>query len=628
MPDEFKPLLNMDTPRKDAPVVPPVHATDRPGEVPDSEMAIRLLRRISSFLLFVATPLLLVTLYFQGQPLAWNHVVLPEIFVMGLAMRICLGAQGIRVATHVLLWGLLVLISVQCVLVNGIRTPAVMAYPLLLMMSGWLLGRFTAYAMLVVTLLWLSGISVLDDVLWHEHLVRHTSSFWVAAVLICGLATILAVHVAESNRRKHETERRIATELAHRLDELQQTRDKLATLFQLNPIPVSVTYISDGTYCDANPAWTRISGWPRHEMLGKTSTELGIWLSPEDRQAFVDALRRNTHVFNYLARFRMRNGEVRHFLMSSELVDYGGQPSIFSAFVDITERRVAEESLERLNIELEQRVAERTESLSEALDTLRRAQDELVQSDKLASLGSLVAGVAHELNTPIGNAVLIASTLAQDLHTIEGALQSGELRKSALDAFIGDTSHAVGLLDQSLTQARDLVSSFKQVAIDQSSERRRSFALGALVRDICETVRPGMRNDGWRLEADLAPDLQMDSYPGPLGQVITNLVQNAFFHGLQENTPGVVRVETHALEDGQVEICVSDNGRGIPPENLGRIFDPFFTTRLGQGGSGLGLSIVYRLVTTLLGGRISVDSTSGLGTRFSVILPAKAPVGA
>jgi signal transduction histidine kinase len=236
--------------------------------------------------------------------------------------------------------------------------------------------------------------------------------------------------------------------------------------------------------------------------------------------------------------------------------------------------------------------------------------------------------VAHELNTPIGNAVLIGSTLAQDMRVLESAFRSGELRKSTLEAIIGDGTRAVGLLDQSLSQARDLISSFKQVAIDQSSERRRSFMLADLVRDIRETVKPSMRNDGWQLETELAPELQMDSYPGPLGQVITNLLQNAFFHGLQENTAGLVRIEARAIEDDWVEICISDNGRGIPPENLGRIFDPFFTTRLGQGGSGLGLSIVYRLITTLLGGHISVDSTPGEGTRFIVALPRKAPLSA
>jgi signal transduction histidine kinase len=314
--------------------------------------------------------------------------------------------------------------------------------------------------------------------------------------------------------------------------------------------------------------------------------------------------------------------------MSSEAVVYDGEPSIFSAFVDITERRVAEESLERLNAELEQRVAERTQVLRETLDTLHRAQDELVQSDKLASLGAMVAGVAHELNTPLGNAVLIASTLSQDMRALENAYQGGELRKSALEGFMHDARKAVGLLDQSLTQARDLVSSFKQVAIDQSSERRRNFSLSALVGDICETVRPGVRDGRWQLETDLAPDIHMDSYPGPLGQVITNLVQNAFFHGLQENTPGVVRIETRALDDGQIEVSVSDSGRGISAENIGRIFDPFFTTRLGQGGSGLGLAIVYRLVTTLLGGRISVESTANAGTRFTVVLPLSAPAHA
>jgi signal transduction histidine kinase len=322
----------------------------------------------------------------------------------------------------------------------------------------------------------------------------------------------------------------------------------------------------------------------------------------------------------------MRDGEIRHFLLNSEMTEYEGVPCIFSAFVDITERRLAETSLERLNADLEQRVTERTESLSETLSTLRRAQDELVQSDKLASLGALVAGIAHELNTPIGNAVLIASTLGQDMRELEKSYLGGELRKSSLDMYLTEAKGAVTLLEKSLEQARDLVSSFKQVAIDQSSERRRNFALSALVHDVCETVRAGLRQERWQLETDFAADLQLDSYPGPLGQVITNLVQNALFHGLQENVPGVVRIETRALDDGYVQISVSDNGRGIPAENLGRIFDPFFTTRLGQGGSGLGLSIVYRLVTTLLGGRICVESTWGAGARFTVVLPLQAPV--
>jgi PAS domain S-box-containing protein len=596
-----------------------------PAIASDPEQEARLLRNVWRFMLFIVVPAVVIRVVVTGMPINWPMIAIPNIALVALGIRHALKSGRITLATQVLTWGLLVLLSIQCVLGSGIRSPAIMAYPVVLTMAGWLQGRRTALVMLAVTLSWLSVLTLINDAFWPVVSLGSPGAYWITIALICGMATVLSTHAAESNRRKHEAEQRSALELAHRLDQLQQTRDKLATLFHLNPVPVSVTRIADGTYYDANPAWARISGWPRGEMIGKTSTELGIWLSPEDRQAFIDALSHEGRLFNYLARFRMRSGEVRYFLMSAELVEYDGHPSIFSAFVDITERRIAEESLERLNAELEQRVAERTQSLSETLDTLRRAQDELVQSDKLASLGSLVAGVAHELNTPIGNAVLISSTLTQDMHAIRGALQSGELRKSVLESFIGDTDHAIGLLDQSLTQARDLVSSFKQVAIDQSSERRRGFVLNELVRDICETVRPGMRNHNWRLETGLAPDVRMDSYPGPLGQVITNLVQNAFFHGLQESTPGLVNIQTRVLDDGQIEISVSDNGRGIPPENLGLIFDPFFTTRLGQGGSGLGLAIVYRLVTTLLGGRISVDSTTGVGTCFTVVVPQKAP---
>ena len=546
------------------------------------KQAVRLLTKVYRFLLFFAVPALMVTLAFQKHSVGWSWVIIVELALIALGMRACLQRGRARTAIQVMQWSFLIAISVQCLLVNGIRTPVVMAYPILLMMSGWWLGRRAAYAMLAISLLWLTAISVLNDTFWSVLLVRETSVYWVTAVIVCCMSTLLAVHVAESNRRKHEAERHVAEELTRRLEQLQEARDKLATLFHLNPIPVSVSRVEDGTYTDANPAWARISGWSRGEMIGKTSTELGIWVTPQDRDAFVDVLRRHGHTFNYLAPFRMRDGEVRYFLLNSELVEYDGYLSIFSAFVDITERRAAEESLGQLNAELEQRVAERTHSLSETLDTLRRAQDELVQSDKLASLGSLVAGVAHELNTPIGNAVLIASTLTQDMHSLEEAYQGGELRKSALEAFISDAGRAASLLDQSLSQARDLISSFKQVAIDQSSERRRAFGLAALgaakhLRRRCDracamaTGEVGNESGG--------RSLQMDSYPGPLGQVITNLVQNAFFHGLQEHVPGVVRIETRALDETHIEISVSDDGHGIPAENLGRIFDPFFTTR-------------------------------------------------
>lgn len=604
---------------------PPAAPTETPAPIFADEGAATLLRRVALFILIIGVPAATGSLLSLARPFGLRWLAVGELLVVGLAVLAALRRQRVRLAVHVLLCGLLLLVSLQTVIVAGIRTPAIMAYPLLLMLSGWLLGRRTAYVILTMTLLWLTGVALLTDSFWPAPGPGEASSLWTVVMLTCGVATILAVHIAQSNRSRYEAQAQVSTELARRLDQLQQARDNLATLFHLNPIPVSVTRIEDGTYLDANPAWARISGWPRGEMLGKSSSALGIWIESGHRQAFVDAVSRDGRVVNYLAPFRMRGGEVRYFLLSSEMVEYDGHTSIFSAFVDITERRAAEESLEKLNAELEQRVAERTKSLRETLATLRRAQDELVQSDKLASLGSLVAGIAHELNTPIGNAVLIATTLMDDMQALRSAYESANLRRSSLESFITDGARAVSLLDQSLSQARELVSSFKQVAIDQSSERRRSFSLNALVHDICETLRPSMRRGAWQLETVLDADSELDSYPGPLGQVLTNLVQNAFFHGLQEDEPGIVKIQTRLLGDGQIALSVSDDGRGIPPENLGLIFDPFFTTRLGQGGSGLGLAIVYRLVTTLLGGRIRVDSVPGEGSRFTVTVPCQAP---
>ena len=183
----------------------------------------------------------------------------------------------------------------------------------------------------------------------------------------------------------------------------------------------------------------------------------------------------------------------------------------------------------------------------------------------------------------------------------------------------------IAILMGSLRRSAELVASFKQVAADQTSAQRRVFALDQTLEEILMTLGPSIRKSGHRVVAQVPPGVHMDSYPGPLGQVLTNLINNALVHAFAERKDGVVNITATVLGGGRMEMQVRDNGCGIPPENQGRVFDPFFTTRLGQGGSGLGLNIVYNIITDVLGGTVRVQSVVGEGTCFVLLLPLSAP---
>ena len=257
---------------------------------------------------------------------------------------------------------------------------------------------------------------------------------------------------------------------------------------------------------------------------------------------------------------------------------------------------------------------------------LQDAQAQLVSQEKLAALGSLMAGVAHELNTPIGNSLLIASTMQQKTEDVERLMNGPGLRRSDLAAYIDDAGKASALVMRGLHSAADLVNSFKQVAVDRTTEQRRQFDLQQVSNEIIATVMNRIRSSGHRIETDIAFGIAMDSYPGPFGQVTTNLINNSLLHAFDQmdgGNAGRMRLSAEA-DEARVLIVFEDNGGGIAEQHLSRIFDPFFTTKLGQGGSGLGLSISYNIVTALLGGTIQVAS-SPAGTRFTLDLPLVAP---
>ena len=283
---------------------------------------------------------------------------------------------------------------------------------------------------------------------------------------------------------------------------------------------------------------------------------------------------------------------------------------------DITERKRCEDEIKRRSVEL-----------AEANAKLSQAQEQLVQSSKLAALGALVAGIAHELNTPIGNSVLVASTFQESLSEFEKSLAKG-ITRGQLQAFVDRTREGTEILVRSLARAAELVASFKQVAVDRTSVNRRRFNLKDTVAEILLTLSPVLRKTPHCVEAHIPDELVLDSYPGPLGQVLTALFNNALVHAFDGVAQGVISIDAELEEENSVRIVVRDNGKGIAGEHIGRVFDPFFTTRLGQGGSGLGLSVAYNLVNGILGGRIEVESPPGQGACFTLRLPIVAPATA
>jgi signal transduction histidine kinase len=280
------------------------------------------------------------------------------------------------------------------------------------------------------------------------------------------------------------------------------------------------------------------------------------------------------------------------------------------------------------NTRLFTELQERTEQLSRSLDDLRAAQDSLIQTEKLAALGRLVAGVAHEINTPVGTSLTVASAFINKAKRFEADIASGDLRRSTLSEFVASGREAASQIMVNLNHAVDLIQSFKQVAADRNVSDRRTFDLGEVTEQVVKGLRFGLRRLSLTVNVDCEPALAMNSYAGPYGQVLTNLVLNAAVHAFPDGGRGSVHIVAHALGEDKVEVLFSDDGCGMSPEVRRQVFDPFFTTRRDQGSTGLGLHIVHNIVTNRLGGRINLESRPGAGTKFRIVVPREAPLEA
>lgn len=301
-------------------------------------------------------------------------------------------------------------------------------------------------------------------------------------------------------------------------------------------------------------------------------------------------------------------------------------------FLNRTERHVnklglAEQQSLKLNIELEDKVAKRTHALKESnqellstLEKLHQFQDQLVESEKMASLGDMVAGAAHEVNTPIGLGVTASTLLSDRLKDIKLCFEDKSLKSSQLKKFLDEGEENVGIIYRNLKRAAELISSFKKVAVDQSSDEFRRFNFSELLNEILLTLAPQINKTEYKIDFDCPDDLLVVSKPGAINQILINLILNSITHGFDKKQHGTINVVVAKLGE-QLTINFQDDGKGMDPAIKDKVFDPFTTTKRGEGGSGLGLHLVYNLVTQALGGSIRLESELDKGAKFEISFP-------
>ncbi|GAB3383833.1 hypothetical protein GCM10027432_14270 [Lysobacter fragariae] len=357
---------------------------------------------------------------------------------------------------------------------------------------------------------------------------------------------------------------------------------------------------------------------------------------PDDRTLFDDALASHMigdqEFIDVSYRVRDHAGYWRWRLSRGRVVarDAGGQPlRIVGTNSDITGLKENEVELARVNTELESRVHQRTEALYSSnenlrhtIDELRQTQQQLVDAEKMAALGNLVAGVAHEINTPLGVGVTAASHLEGEARKLGRRIDEGTLDRPALDQFRQMATESSQLILRNLQRADRMVKSFRQVAVDQSSEEIRRFDLRTYVDEILLSLQPSLRQQRHTVSVVCPQPIEVETYPGAIYQIVANLMMNSVMHGFAGRDNGQMRLSL-TVEDGIVVVDYRDNGAGLSDEARRHVFEPFFTTRRGSGGSGLGMHITWNLATQLLGGSISCEETHGEGARFVLRFPLK-----
>lgn len=390
----------------------------------------------------------------------------------------------------------------------------------------------------------------------------------------------------------------------------------ITEILEAIPLPIIVSSTVDSTVYYVNSHAQEAYGLSVGSETGGSS--LPLYVDPEDRRRLVDKVRKYRVVDDFEVLWRpLHDPDARVWvLLTAHAFSFQGHDAMLATAADITERK-------RMAAELQAA----KDDAETALENLKATQASLIEAEKMASLGGLVAGVAHEINTPVGIAVTTATFLREKTEALKTVFETGKVRRSDFENYLGHALQSAELMLTSTNRAASLIQSFKQVAVDQTSDERRTFDLKSYMDEVLLSLGPRLKRTHHRMITDIPPDITVDGWPGPLSQVVTNFVMNSLMHAWGDDpaAAGTMTLTGTLVEDGRVvELRYSDDGRGIPPDHLPRIFEPFFTTRRGTGGSGLGLNIVFNIVRQTLKGTLEVDSQPSTGTTFIVRFPREA----
>lgn len=402
--------------------------------------------------------------------------------------------------------------------------------------------------------------------------------------------------------------------------QLLESEEKFRSLVKQSPSPYQL-FDFDGNLIDTNPAYLKYSN-QNHEkavMFLKIDNEPWLNTNVNNKQEIVKAY--SGKVVQLQEIEILYEGKLYWFMPNIYPITKNGKISAIAVlYEDITKLKAAQYEIAEMNKNLENRVIERTRKLEESLMNLKKAQNHILQSEKLASLGALVAGVAHEINTPVGVGVSLATHLQDETKRIKNRYYDETMTKQDFEGYIESNSEITQMIYTNLTRASELIKSFKMVAVDRSSSEKREFVLRKYVDEVLTSLHNKFKKTNIKIDVDIDEKIVLDSYPGVFSQVLTNLLMNTLNHAF-ENNQGQINIKGFLKKNNSVDIIFKDNGKGIPKEIINRIFDPFFTTKRGKGGSGLGLNIVYNIVTEKLNGSISCESTIGKGTVFVINVP-------
>ncbi|RJP78446.1 MAG: PAS domain S-box protein [Desulfobacteraceae bacterium] len=380
---------------------------------------------------------------------------------------------------------------------------------------------------------------------------------------------------------------------------------------------ISVSDLS-GTISFVNQAWAKMHDYSQEDLIGK---HISFFYTEEYFQSVVAPFLKKVEQEGAYAgeiKHRKRNGEEFISMMTATLMKDSDreQTRVMTVARDITNRKEQEREL----MEAKDHAEAANRALQESLEFIKRTQQHLVESEKMASLGGLVAGVAHEINTPVGVGVTASSFLEDKTRIFSEKVRRGDLKKSDLEKYISVATEASSIIHKNLNRAADLIRSFKQVAVDQSGEVKRTFKLKQYIDELFISLRPKLKRTNHQVQVNCPDDLAIDSFPGVFSQIITNFVINSLSHGFEEKEDGLITLDIWKNGE-ELFLIYKDDGKGMEEATIKKIFDPFFTTRRGLGGTGLGMHIVYNLVTITLGGQITCQSAPGKGAQFSIRIP-------